>query len=576
MTGRPCPNQWALAKHLVSVVGAAFAVLASQSASAAIDDIAAGYAATCIVVDGGVRCWGSGGSAVGASDGQSTAPVQMIAASSGATRVAVGRDHACAVVAGGLVCWGNQTAGALGNGATSGYTTPVQSVSAGAGIPAVAAGDSFTCVLQGGGVRCTGTNTMGQLGDNTAASRSAFGDVTGMGSGTGYVALAAGGCHACAATSASGGLYCWGQNTYGQLFRNSPTTAFLPFQADLSAPVSAVRAGTSASCGLLADTSVWCYGYAASGQLGNGLLVQTLAPAISSGASDVSLGLGHACAIVNGGIQCWGNNLSLSILGNDVTGGIQPSPIQVPTFPAGSGATRVAAATAHTCAIVNGGVRCWGSDGSSRLGFFFDVPVNVSRFGPGNGTVTSQGGEVNCGGICRAWFVYNSNVVLTATPTAGATLLRWDGVTCTEGNTGPTCSFALDLPSFGQANVRVIFGKPMLNIDNSAAATAADPATDGILLLRYLLGFRGATLIANARGSAGASPLRDATEIEAYLAANLGALDVDRDGQTLALTDGLMILRRLLGLDGAAVTAGVNRGPNSDADVLTWIDALKP
>ena len=67
----------------------------------------------------------------------------MIAASSGATRVAVGRDHACAVVAGGLVCWGNQTAGALGNGATSGYTTPVQSVSAGAGITAVAAGDSF-------------------------------------------------------------------------------------------------------------------------------------------------------------------------------------------------------------------------------------------------------------------------------------------------------------------------------------------------------------------------------------------------------------------------------------------------
>ena len=99
----------------------------------------------------------------------------------------------------------------------------------------------------------------------------------GYGSGTGYVALAAGGFHACAATSASRAVIAGAKRLDGQLFRNSPTTAFLPFRADLSAPVGAVRAGWGASCGLLADTSVWCYGYAASGQLGNGLLVQTLA-----------------------------------------------------------------------------------------------------------------------------------------------------------------------------------------------------------------------------------------------------------------------------------------------------------
>ena len=63
---------------------------------------------------------------------------------------------------------------------------------------------------------------------------------------------------------------------------------------------------------------------------------------------------------------------------------------------------------------------------------------------------------------------------------------------------------------------------------------------------------------------------------EAYLARQSRiALDVDRDGQTLALTDGLMILRWLLGLDGAAVTKRQSLWLTDDADVLTRIDALK-
>ena len=76
-----------------------------------------------------------------------------------------------------------------------------------------------------------------------------------------------------------------------------------------------------------------------------------------------------------------------------------------------------------------------------------------------------------------------------------------------------------------------------LNIDNSDATTIYYAATDGVLLIRYLLGFRGAALIANARGTGTA--LRTATEIESHIATNLALFDVDGDGQTLAMTDGL-------------------------------------
>ena len=114
---------------------------------------------------------------------------------------------------------------------------------------------------------------------------------------------------------------------------------------------------------------------------------------------------------------------------------------------------------------------------------------------------------------------------------------------------------------------------PILNIDDSDAATRYRPATDGLLLLRYLFGLRGAALTA---GALGVNPLRSAAQIEAHIAVNLAAFDVDGDTRVLATTDGLMILRRMLGLSGTALTAGAKNSLRGDADIAAAIDALKP
>ena len=93
--------------------------------------------------------------------------------------------------------------------------------------------------------------------------------------------------------------------------------------------------------------------------------------------------------------------------------------------------------------------------------------------------------------------------------------------------------------------------------------------------MRYLLGLRGTSLIDG--GTLGATAQRNATPIEQYIANNLSGFDVDGDGLTLATTDGVMILRRLLGLTNAAtITQGAKNSNRSDVDVVIAIDALRP
>jgi hypothetical protein len=68
------------------------------------------------------------------------------------------------------------------------------------------------------------------------------------------------------------------------------------------------------------------------------------------------------------------------------------------------------------------------------------------------------------------------------------------------------------------------------------------------LVVRWRFGFTGAPLVENAV-SAGCTRCT-ATEIEAQLATIGDQLDIDGDGQTEALTDGVLVLRWLFGFRG--------------------------
>lgn len=103
----------------------------------------------------------------------------------------------------------------------------------------------------------------------------------------------------------------------------------------------------------------------------------------------------------------------------------------------------------------------------------------------------------------------------------------------------------------GTATASSTLGHSKLDIDKNAAYAAA---SDGVLVARYLFGLAPVPITASALG-AGAQRTTNG-QILSYLDFIRPQLDIDGDGHVLALTDGLLVIRHLLGLSGQALIAG--------------------
>ncbi len=121
--------------------------------------------------------------------------------------------------------------------------------------------------------------------------------------------------------------------------------------------------------------------------------------------------------------------------------------------------------------------------------------------------------------------------------------------------------------------VTVNVGPMLLDIDGSNSLTRYDPATDGVMLLRYLLGFVGPDI---SNGVIGGTATRNAAQIQAHLVSIRPLLDVDGDGFALPSTDGVLIVRYLLGLRGAPLLQGATAGPNNALQIEAAISRLRP
>lgn len=132
----------------------------------------------------------------------------------------------------------------------------------------------------------------------------------------------------------------------------------------LAGVVSKVICGDYFSCALHTSGALSCWGSNAYGQLGDGTLVDKLAPVavsnMGSGVSVVSAGSAHACAIKLGFVYCWGSNIMAALGQGNCCG----APSNVPAAVSLGGpntATAVAAGAAHSCALRTDGVAlCWG------------------------------------------------------------------------------------------------------------------------------------------------------------------------------------------------------------------------
>ena len=133
-----------------------------------------------------------------------------------------------------------------------------------------------------------------------------------------------------------------------------------------------VAAGTNHSCAVKTNGTLWCWGSDGNGQLGNGAVTgNQISPSQESTAAadwaQVAAGSSHSCAVkTNGTLWCWGGDTN-GQLGNGAAAGDQISPSQEST--AAADWAQVAAGNSHTCAVkTNGALWCWGSDTNGELG----------------------------------------------------------------------------------------------------------------------------------------------------------------------------------------------------------------
>lgn len=223
----------------------------------------------------------------------------------------------------------------------------------------VACGDDFSMCLSnvgtdagcgslpGGIVFCWGINTYGQIGDNSTTNKSNSRRVGGAIQGSTVVAIAAGGHTAYALMSGGASMYAWGRNDFGQTGNGNTTSPQkLPVAVNLAAlgarVITKISAGSAHSMVLCSDGTVWCWGYNAYGQLGDGTTTNSSTPVAVNltalGARTVTKisGVGmHSMALcTDGTVWTWGHNPN-GELGDGTSGTDRLTPVQVVTGASG-------------------------------------------------------------------------------------------------------------------------------------------------------------------------------------------------------------------------------------------------
>ncbi|MDQ1295004.1 MAG: hypothetical protein QG608_2889 [Actinomycetota bacterium] len=213
-------------------------------------------------------------------------------------------------------CWGEDEYGQLSLGDSKVMPSPHRLP--GGGWAELSSGGYHTCALRRDTtVWCWGENSYGQLGDGLSSSTSSAPVRVGVPDAEvrdTFRTLSAGAMYTCAIRS-NGTLWCWGQNWDGQLgngsgFSSQPT----PTQVAPGTVWHAVSAGTGHTCGVRRDRSLWCWGDNSHGQLGDGTHDTALAPVpVQAGGlwKAVSVGRAHTCALRSeGSVWCWGGDES--------------------------------------------------------------------------------------------------------------------------------------------------------------------------------------------------------------------------------------------------------------------------
>jgi alpha-tubulin suppressor-like RCC1 family protein len=305
-----------------------------------------------------------------------------------------------------LWAWGTGTYGVLGNNSGSSRSTPVTTSSGGTDWKQISAGSNHAAAIKTDGTLWIwGNNSSFKLGNNvTTAGFNALTPVTTFSGGTNWKQVSCGGAHT-AAIKTDGTLWTWGYAGDGRLgngnildARFTPITTFAggtnwkQVSSGLNATMAAIKT----------DGTLWTWGF--SGYLGIGVVTGNRSTPVTtfSGGNNwkqVACGSGHMAAIkTDGTLWTWGYGGN-GRLGNGVTSGTVSTPVT--TFAGGTNWKQVACGSGHMAAIkTDGTLWTWGNPSNGRLG---NAVITTNRSTP---VTTFSGGtnwkQVECGYVHTA------------------------------------------------------------------------------------------------------------------------------------------------------------------------------
>ncbi len=237
--------------------------------------------------------------------------------------------------------------------------------------PSISLGSEHSCYINStnSNLYCWGNNTDGQLGGANSSSKDNLIELD--------VSLVDSAGNSNCLVDDLGDVYCWGENTYGQLgtgdiiSRNEPTLVLAGQR------VTSIAVSKKVSCAVSEYGPIYCWGDNTYGQLGTGDTLATLSPRDIDFFSDeskfyksqyVSTSQSFSCLLnALGNVLCWGDNAHGQLGTGDTQGSLQPKEILSSDFL--NRFQLIETSDTSVCGIhADGDVYCWGANTHGQLG----------------------------------------------------------------------------------------------------------------------------------------------------------------------------------------------------------------
>ena len=180
-----------------------------------------------------------------------------------------------------------------------------------------------------------------------------------------------------------GSISCWGSNRFGQFGDGNSDIDINPVPVRTLKVSDAVQIATGLehTCALHRDSTVSCWGYNGSGQLGNGTETDSSIPTKVLGIDDaaaIAAASNYSCALhLDSTVSCWGNNY-VGQLGDGTT---DDSSVPVKVLGIDDAVSIVSSPDLYLCAFRESSrITCWGTNRLRMLAPlereppFYDIP----------------------------------------------------------------------------------------------------------------------------------------------------------------------------------------------------------